>query len=114
MGVAQLVIVPTSAQSPLGRHDRYAKSGEISLLRATRAGDLSAYSEVLEESQECVGGSVAAWFGVEGFGAVDRLLFVAHVGVQVDVGGRDLLVLDMRVIWRLNLGVLSSAVSAMD
>jgi hypothetical protein len=51
---------------------------------------MSAYSEVLEELEERVGGSVAAGFGVERFGAVDRLLLVGHVGVEIDVGGRDL------------------------
>jgi len=53
---------------------------------------MSAFSEVFEELEERVGGSVAAGFGVERFGAVDRLLLVGHVGVQVDVGSLDLLV----------------------
>jgi hypothetical protein len=86
------MVVPTSAQSPLCRHDRYAETVEKSLLRRVRAERLSAYSEVLEEFEECVGGSVATGFGVEGFGAVDRLLLVGHVGVEVDVGCGDLFV----------------------
>jgi len=39
-----------------------------------------------------VGWPVATGFDFEWSGAVDRLLLVCHVGVQVDVGGRDLLV----------------------
>jgi hypothetical protein len=47
--VAELVVVPTSAQAPLCRPDCYADAGKKSLLRRVRARRLSAYSEVLEE-----------------------------------------------------------------
>ena len=67
--------------APLGRPDRYADGVGKLLLRRVRAQRRSAYSEVLEELQERVGGSIAAGFGVEWFGPVDRLLFVGHVGV---------------------------------
>jgi len=40
--VTQLVVVPTSAQSPLSRPPRYAELGEESLLRAVRDPELSA------------------------------------------------------------------------
>ena len=74
--MAELVLAPTSAQAPLGRPAGYAEASEKSLIRSVREVYVSAYSEVLEELQERVRGSVAAGFGVEGFGAVDRLLLV--------------------------------------
>ena len=43
-GVAQHMLVPTSAQARLCRPERYAEVGEMSLLRATRAQKESAYS----------------------------------------------------------------------
>jgi len=85
--MAQLMIVPTSAQASLRRHDRYAEAGENSLLRSVRALRKSAYSELLEKAQERVGGLIAPGLGRERRGAVDRLLLVGHVGVEVDVGG---------------------------
>jgi hypothetical protein len=90
--VPELMLVPKSAQPPLSRSDGYAEAGEESLLGGCSRLGCVGISEVLEEFEERVGGSVAAGFGVEGFGAVDRLLLVAHVGVEVDVGGRDLFV----------------------
>ena len=49
--VAELMIAPTSAQSPLGRPHGYAEASEKSLLRSVREAFQSAYSEVLEELQ---------------------------------------------------------------
>ena len=82
---------PMLRAASLSRPDRYADPREKSAARRVRARRVSAYSELLENSGACRG-SVAAGFGVERFGAVDRLLLVGHVGVEVDVGGRDLLV----------------------
>jgi hypothetical protein len=48
---AELMVAPTSAQSPLRRPHCYAEASEKSLLRSVQQGFLSAYSEVLEELQ---------------------------------------------------------------
>ena len=79
--VPQLMLVPTSAQASLCRPGRYADGGREVGAEEGLCVAGSAYSEVLEELQERVGGSIAAGFGVEGFGPVDRLLLVGHVGV---------------------------------
>jgi hypothetical protein len=52
----------------------------------------------LEEREEAIGGLVSAGWGAEGCGAVDRFLFELVVGVLVDVGGLDALVLSQRAI----------------
>src|SRR5664279_2123829 len=92
VSMPQLVVAPTSAQPSLGRPACYAEASEKSLLGSVPTDGLSAYSEVLQELQERIGWPVAAGLDVEGFDAVDCLLLVLHVGVQVDVGRGDLLV----------------------
>ena len=78
--VAELVVVPTSAQPPLCRPDGYAEGDEKSLLRRVWGPEIvGIFRGPRGISGECRG-SVTARFGVEGFGAVDRLLFVGHVG----------------------------------
>ena len=90
--VPELMLVPTSAQASLCRPGRYAEGGGKVAAQEGPGPETVGISEVLEETQERVGRLIAARFGVERLGAIDRLLLVGQVGVQIDVGGRDLLV----------------------
>jgi hypothetical protein len=49
VGVSELVLVPTSAQAPLCRPDRYVEAGEKLLLRRVWVPEIVGISEVLEE-----------------------------------------------------------------
>jgi hypothetical protein len=81
--MAQIVIMPTSALCRLSVKGVVGRGN-------CRLG--SAQSEAVEKGEQGVGWLVATGLGRERLDAVDRLLLVAHVGVQVHVGRRDLFV----------------------
>jgi hypothetical protein len=92
VGMAELVLVPTSAQPPLSRPARCADVCRKSLLRSDKTSEsVGIFRSLRDGHKRDHGGDRRSSFSGQRVGAVDRQRLLGHVGVQPYVGCRDLL-----------------------